>query len=63
MIIYNSKIEEMRHKIFENNPEFNLLGIFDIYDENQDGSIDKEEFKRFIEELGVKEEVIEIDIL
>ena len=33
-MIFSSKIEEIRHWIFEKNSDFNLLGIFDIYDED-----------------------------
>lgn len=62
MLIYGSKIEELKHKLFDNNQEFNLLGIFDIYDENQDGNISLEELTRLMRDMGIdiKEDQIEI---
>ena len=40
IMMYNSKIEEIKNLMFERNPEFDLLGVINIYDDNQDGSID-----------------------
>lgn len=53
MLIYGSKIEELRTKLFLNNPDFNLLGIFNIYDENQNGHISLEEMGRLMNDMGL----------
>ena len=39
MLVYSSKIEDLQEKIFSKNENFDLLGIFNIYDIDNSGFI------------------------
>jgi len=52
-LIYNSKIEEIKSEIYNKKSEFDLMGIFEIYDEEQKGFLSTSEFIRFMEDFNV----------
>ena len=52
IIIYGAKIEELKNHIFDNNPKFDLISIFELYDENNDGFLTKNEFIDMILDVG-----------
>lgn len=48
-MIYNSKLEDLRKKIFEESiNKVDLIKLFDEFDENKDGLCDLVEFKFFL---------------
>lgn len=53
MLIFNSKIEEMKDQIYERNPDFDVLGVFELYDEEFKGHLTTKQFTRFLEEFEV----------
>ena len=54
IIVYSSKIEELKLNIFEENPSFDLVSIFQLYDEDDDGELTEEEFCDIIIDIGLK---------
>lgn len=54
ILIYTSKMEDIKNKIFQKNQDFDILGIFEIYDEDMDGCLSEEDFERFLEDLDLK---------
>lgn len=52
LLIYNSKIEELKKQIFEEMPKVDLISIFDQFDENKDGLLDQGEFRQFMRFMG-----------
>ena len=55
ILIYNSKLEDLRKKIFEESiNKVDLIKLFDEFDENKDGLCDLVEFKFFLKFMGFK---------
>lgn len=52
ILIYGAKIEELKNTIFDNNPKFNLISIFELYDDNNDGLLVQDEFIDMILDIG-----------
>lgn len=52
ILIYGAKIEELKNMIFDNNPNFNLIGIFELYDDKKTGILAQEEFIDMIMDIG-----------
>ena len=53
MIIFSSKIEELKESLF-NNPKFNIINIFGLYDEENCGELNMEDFMDFTADIGFK---------
>lgn len=54
MLVYSSKLEAIKSELFSNNANFNILEIFQLYDENKAGIINVEEFEVFIADVGIQ---------
>jgi len=54
MLVYSSKLEAIKSELFNNNPDFNILEIFQLYDENKAGTIAAEEFEAFLADVGIQ---------
>ena len=63
ILIYSSKLEELKGELFGNNPRFNLMGIFKIYDEDEDGLLSKEQFERLVVDIGFQLNGLQLDRL
>ena len=49
--------------MFEDNPEFDLLGLFEIYDRNHDGTLKISELQFLVKDMGIKATNKDIDVL
>ncbi len=54
ILVYSSKIEAIKSELFGNNPNLNILEIFQLYDENTNGVINGDEFEAFIADVGIQ---------
>ena len=54
IIVYSSKIEDLKQSIFEKNPDFNIVSIFELYDEDHNGELTQEEFTDLTMDIGIK---------
>ena len=54
ILVYSSKIEELKNEIFLNNDKFDLIAIFEIYDEDEIGKLKMSAFSRFIDDINLE---------
>ena len=54
IIKYSRKINKLKKTLFEENQNFNLLGIFELYDIDLDGNLTLLEFTDLIKDLNLK---------
>jgi hypothetical protein len=63
ILIYSTKLEELKNELFTNNPDFNLFGIFKIYDEDDDGFLLNQQFEKLIIDIGFQLSGLQLDRL
>ena len=60
IIIYTSKLEELKNDIYKANPSFNLVRLFNYYDSNKKGELSEDEFINILFDINLKIEDIKI---